>query len=81
MIIQNLLVTKIKRKIFDYLKIPPKMIRYTNRFNEAGFISFLFKDDEMLRKHVNKTEIKSRTKLEMNLILYQSTMIDTYKIQ
>lgn len=50
MIIQNLLVTKIKRKIFDYLKIPPKMIRYTNRFNEAGFISFLFKDDEMLKE-------------------------------
>ena len=26
------------------------MIRYTNRFNEAGFISLLFKDDEMLKE-------------------------------
>ena len=50
MIIQNLLVTKIKRKIFDYLKIPSKMIRYTKRFNEAGFISLLFKDDEMSKE-------------------------------
>ena len=70
MIIQNLLVTKIKMKIFDYLKIPPKMIRYTNRFNEAGFISFLFKDDEMLKEacEQNWNKIKNEVGNEFDTV-------------
>lgn len=70
MIIQNLLVTKIKRKIFDYLKIPSKMIRYTKRFNEAGFISLLFKDDEMSKEacEQNWDKIKNEIGNELDTV-------------
>ena len=51
-----------------------KKIGYAKEIDDANYISLLIKDDKLIRKYTNKSEIKSATTLNKNLIANQLTM-------